>query len=191
MNALHISIPLCPTYDCKLSGRGGRVLSSAIKAKVCQLLPEEELARQVNLSLMITGVVRARSVQQRKIAGEVPFAAQVTGLMQRQRRFLKNRHVDVEAYYRPFITPFVQARGQRGMPLIIDSSPAGRYCQMLVASIGYIRRLIDCLVKGEGVSFFQYKWLHNVSNNFSNYRPASCLDTRSLRWLQYLFKEQR
>ena len=116
---------------------------SAIKVKVCQLLSDEEEARQINLSLMITGIVRSRSVQQRKIAGEVPFAAQVTSLMQRQRRFLMNRHVDVDAYYRPFITPFVQARCQKqAVPLIIDSNPAGRYCQMLMTSIGYHGRAL-------------------------------------------------
>jgi hypothetical protein len=115
---------------------------SGVKAKVCQLLPQEEPARQVNLSLMITGIARARSVQQRKIAGEVPCAAQATSLMQRQRRFLSNEHVDVKAYYRPFILPFVQARSCRALPLIIDSSPAGRYCQMLMTSIGYCRRAL-------------------------------------------------
>jgi hypothetical protein len=115
---------------------------SAIERKVCHLLPQEEPARQTNLSLMITGAVRSRSVQQRKIAGEVPFAAQATSLMQRQRRFLMNHHVDEAAYYRPFITPFVQARSCRALPLIIDSSPAGRYCQMLMTSMGYCRRAL-------------------------------------------------
>lgn len=91
---------------------------------------------------MITGVVRSRSVQQRKIAGEVPLAVQATSLMQRQRRFLMNRRVDVGDYYRPFITPFVQARSKMALPLIIDSSPAGRYCQMLMTSIGYHRRAL-------------------------------------------------
>jgi len=116
---------------------------SAIKTKICRLLPDEEPARQTNLSLMVTGVVRSRSVQQRKIAGEVPFAAQVTSLMQRQRRFLMNERLDVEACYRPFITPFVQARCRHQMvPLIVDSSPAGRYCQALMAGIGYGGRVL-------------------------------------------------
>lgn len=59
---------------------------SAIKARICQVLPSleqsprEEPAHQVNLSLMITGIVCSRSVQQRKIDGEVPFAAQATSL---------------------------------------------------------------------------------------------------------------
>ncbi|MFQ6059503.1 MAG: transposase [Anaerolineae bacterium] len=115
---------------------------SAIKAKVCQVLSGEEPARQANLSLMITGIVRSRSVQQRKVAGEVPFAAQATSLMQRQRRFLMNEHVDAGAYYHPFIAPFVQARSRMALPLIIDSSAAGRYCQMLMVSIGYRRRAL-------------------------------------------------
>jgi hypothetical protein len=54
--------------------------------------------------------------------------------MQRQRRFLMNPAVEVDRFYGPFIHPIVQARRKHMLPLILDSSPAGRYCQMLMAA---------------------------------------------------------
>lgn len=109
----------------------------AVKRRICQTLSNEHRYRVINLSLMVTGVVRSRSVQQSQIAGEVPFSCQDKSLMQRQRRFLMNAVVEVDRFYGPFIHPFLQARRKHMLPLILDSSPAGRYCQMLMAACAY------------------------------------------------------
>ena len=109
----------------------------AVKRRICQTLLDEHRYRVTNLSLMVTGVVRSRSVQQSQVASEVPFSCQDKSLMQRQRRFLMNPAVEVDRFYGPFIRPFVQARRKHVLPLILDSSPAGRYCQMPMAACGY------------------------------------------------------
>lgn len=105
-------------------------------------LPEEHRYRLNTLSLMITGVVRARSVQQSQVASEVPLRTQDRSFVQRQRRFVKNEAVGVDDYYAPFIRPFIQAHRRHLLPLILDGSPAGRRCQMLMASCGYQGRAL-------------------------------------------------
>ena len=114
----------------------------AVKGRICQTLQDEHHYRVTNLSLMITGVVRSRSVQQTQVAGEVPLRCQDKSFVQRQRRFLMNSSVEVDRFYSPFIRPFVWAHRRHMLPLILDSSPAGRHCQMLIAACGYQSRAL-------------------------------------------------
>ena len=116
----------------------------AIRQRVTNTLQlsEEHRYRLDTLSLMLTGVVRARSVQQSLVAGEVPLRSQDRSFVQRQRRFVQNDAVVVEDYYAPFIWPFPQAHRRHMLPVILDSSPAGRHCQMLMASCGYQGRAL-------------------------------------------------
>ena len=113
-----------------------------VKHRVCQNLQDEHLSRITNLALMITGVVRSRSVQQTQVAGEVPLRCQDKSFVQRQRRFLMNPGVEVDRFYSPFIRPFLWARRRHMLPLILDSSPAGCHCQMLMAACGYQSRAL-------------------------------------------------
>jgi hypothetical protein len=114
----------------------------SVKHRVYQNLREEHHNRVTNLALMITGVVRSRSVQQTQVAGEVPLRSQDKSFVQRQRRFLMNPGVEIDRFYSPFIRPFVWARRRHMLPLILDSSPAGCHCQMLMAACGYQSRAL-------------------------------------------------
>jgi hypothetical protein len=114
----------------------------AVKRRICQTLQDEHHYRVTNLSLMITGVVRSRSVQQTQVAGEVPLRCQDKSFVQRQRRFLMNPAVEPDRFYAPFIRPFMQARQRHMLPLILDSSSAGRHCQVLMAACGCQRRAL-------------------------------------------------
>jgi len=114
----------------------------AVKRRICQTLPDEHRYRVANPSLMVTGVVRSRSVQQSQVAGEMPLTCQDKSLVQRRRRFLMNSAVKIDRFYGPFICPFMQARDQHMLPLILDGSPAGRHCQMLMAAGGYQHRAL-------------------------------------------------
>ena len=114
----------------------------AVKRQICQTLQDEHRYRVTNLSLMITGVVRSRSVQQTQVAGEVPLHCQDKSFVQRQRRFLMNSGVEIDRFYPAFIRPFVWAHQRHMLPLILDSSPAGRHCQMLMAACGYQHRAL-------------------------------------------------
>jgi len=104
-----------------------------------------------NLSLMVSAIVKAKDLTQSAIAAEMPLNAQDTSLCQRQRRWLKNDNVSIRACYEPIIKPFIQAASQRTLPLILDTTSAGRDCHLLTASIGYYKRALPVAwTGGEG-----------------------------------------
>jgi hypothetical protein len=114
----------------------------AVKDRVCQMLPGTDTYQTTNVSLMLTGLVRSRSVHQKSIASEVPLRTQDRSFEQRQRRFLKNEKVQADTLYAPFIRPFLQARKGHMIPIILDGSAAGYHCQMLMAAVGYQHRAL-------------------------------------------------
>lgn len=95
-----------------------------------------------NLSLMVSAIVSADDLSQSAIAAEMPLYAQQTSLNQRQRRWLMNERVPRRDCYGPLIQPFVRAASEGTLPLILDTTGAGRGCHLLVASIGYQRRAL-------------------------------------------------
>jgi hypothetical protein len=95
----------------------------------------------INLSLMVSAIVKAKDLSQHAIAAEMPLAAQDTSLAQRQRRWLMNEQVDVGACYEPIVYPFLQAMGRAStLPLILDTTPTGFNCRTLTLAVGYQRR---------------------------------------------------
>ena len=117
----------------------------AVSAKLSELLSEawdECPTRLINLSLMVSATVKAKDLTQAAIAAEMPLPAQDTSLAQRQRRWLMNEAVSQETYYQPIIEPFVQAMSAATVPLILDTTDAGRYCRTLTVALGYQRRAL-------------------------------------------------
>ena len=97
----------------------------AVKTKLRQLLPElwaECESRMTNLSLMVSAIPQAKELTQSAIAAEMPLAAQDTSLVQRQRRWVKNEQLDERLYYRPLISPFLQALSRSIAPIILDTT---------------------------------------------------------------------
>lgn len=87
----------------------------AIKKKLRQLLPQQWAeceTRMVNLSLLVSAIPKAKELTQPALAAEMPVEAQETSLVQRQRRWVKNEHIDERDYYQPLIQPFLQALSQ-------------------------------------------------------------------------------
>lgn len=117
----------------------------AVKMKVRQLLPEQWAAgesRMINLSLLISAIVKAKDLTQHALAAEMPVAAQDTSLAQRQRRWLLNEQVDEQAIYEPIIRPFLQALSKRTIALLLDTTAAGRDCHLLTVAVGYHQRAL-------------------------------------------------
>lgn len=118
---------------------------NAVKEKIGQEQRElwsEYPEWMTNLSLMVSAIVGADDLSQSAIAAEMPLAAQQTSLNQRQRRWLMNERVSQCDGYGPFIRPFVEAASAGTLPLILDTTDAGRNCHLLMASIGYQRRAL-------------------------------------------------
>lgn len=117
----------------------------AVKTKLSQALPEFWRSNpewMTNLSLLVSAIVKADDLTQSAIAAEMPLAAQETSLCQRQRRWLKSEQVAIRACYEPLVRPFIQAASQRTVPLILDTTSAGRGCHLLTAAIGYHHRAV-------------------------------------------------
>lgn len=126
----------------------------AVKTKLSQELPEfwqEHPEWMTNLSLMVSAIVKADDLTQSAIAAEMPLPAQETSLCQRQRRWLMNEHVAIRDCYEPIIRRFIDAASQRTLPLILDTTSAGRGCHLLTAAIGYHQRAVPIAwMGGEG-----------------------------------------
>lgn len=118
----------------------------AVKDKLRQQLPElwaECESRMINLSLMVSAIVKAKDLTQHAMAAEMPLPAQDTSLAQRQRRWLMNEQVDIGVCYEPIIYPFLQAMGRaKTLPLILDTTPTGVNCRTLTLAVGYQRRAL-------------------------------------------------
>jgi hypothetical protein len=118
----------------------------AVKDKLRQQLPgqwAECESRMINLSLMVSAIVKAKDLTQHAVAAEMPLAAQDTSLAQRQRRWTMNEQVDICACYKPLVYPFLQAMGRAStLPLILDTTPAGANCRTLTLAVGYQRRAV-------------------------------------------------
>lgn len=117
----------------------------AVKVKLRQLLPElwdECGSRMINLSLMVSAIVKAKDLTQHAIAAEMPLPAQDTSLAQRQRRWLMNEKVYERACYEPIIKPFLQAMSKATLPLILDTTASGVNCHTLTVAVGYHQRAL-------------------------------------------------
>lgn len=123
----------------------------AVKTKLSQELPEqweENSDWMTNLSLLVSAIVKAKDLTQSAIAAEMPLSAQETSLCQRQRRWLMNETMTIRACYEPIVRPFIQAASQRTVPLILDTTSAGRNCHLLTAAIGYHHRAVPVAWEG-------------------------------------------
>lgn len=127
---------------------------NAIKTKLRQLLPDawaECESRMINLSLLVSAIPKAKDLTQSALAAEMPLPAQETSLIQRQRRWTKNEQVNERALYQPIIKPFLQAKSRATVPLIVDTTDAGRNCHLLTVAVGYQRRALPVVWQaGEG-----------------------------------------
>jgi hypothetical protein len=100
------------------------------------------LENQMTLAMMITGILRGRSGQLRKMANAVQYNGKKESLIDRFRRFVRNEHVKVEVEYLPFGQRLLKALGQGPIVLMIDSTKLGGHCLCLMVSVYYKSRAI-------------------------------------------------
>jgi hypothetical protein len=98
------------------------------------------LENQMTLAMMITGILRGRSGQLRKMANAVQYNSKKESLIDRFRRFVRNQHVKVEVEYLPFGQRLLKAFGQGPIVLMIDSTKLGGHCLCLMVSVYYKSR---------------------------------------------------
>lgn len=105
-------------------------------------LPEMMVEHQLTLAMLVTGILRERSGQLKKIARGVQYDHKKESLVERFRRFVRNKHIQVEVEYAPFGQRIVQAVGAGPLVMLIDSSKMGGQCLCLMLSVYYKSRAL-------------------------------------------------
>ena len=100
------------------------------------------LENQMTLAMLITGMLRGRSGQLRKIANAVQYNGKKESLIDRFRRFVRNHNLEVAVEYAPFGQRLLKAVGQGPIVLMIDSTKLGGQCLCLMVSVYYKSRAL-------------------------------------------------
>jgi hypothetical protein len=121
--------------------------------KLYPFTPTGNLARRMNtLAYLISGMVGARHVHLRRVAGQVPDGTKKESRIKRFARWLGNERIEAEVYFVPFIEDLLVSVSQGPLVLAIDGSDVGRGCITLMVSLIYQRRALPLawvVVKGK------------------------------------------
>ena len=115
-------------------------LYTRVFTKLRAVHPEPHLKRIANWVWVIVGLTRSvsQSVHLSQIAQHIPSEAQAAGRIAQVRRWLKNKFINVPAFYRPLITEAVQAWADKDVFVILDG----------------------CIVNHEALQFFRLSLSH-------------------------------
>lgn len=115
-----------------------RVVLRHLRNQLVRMLPENQLT----LAMLITGLLRGRNGQLRKIANAVQYDGKKESLIDRFRRFVRNPNIEVEVEYTPFTDRIIKAIGQGPVVVMIDSTKMGGQCLCLMVSVYYKSRAL-------------------------------------------------
>ncbi len=112
--------------------------------KIESLLPTQDVRRQRNFARILYGIYKAQSVHLSKIARKLAGKSQKLSKVKRIDRFLENKHVKPDEWYKASAEAVLQGIHDAGgmIRLIIDGSKVGFSCQLLMVSVAYRRRSI-------------------------------------------------
>lgn len=112
--------------------------------QILQLCPGERITRLRNLTWLIVGIYRSKSVHLSKIALKIPGDAKTLSIVQRLSRFLQNPAVRVREWYEPIARDMVQymANTVGEIRLIADGTKVGFGHQLLMVAIAFRRRSV-------------------------------------------------
>ena len=112
--------------------------------RILQLYPGLRVTQQRNLTWMLVGIYRSRSVQLHRIASKIPGMAKLTSVVARLMRFVNNHALDVRALYEPIARDWLefQARTTGRIRLVMDASKVSSAHQLLMVAILFRRRAV-------------------------------------------------
>lgn len=128
--------------------RGRRNMSDAARlyrvvfSHIRDYLPTMLVENLITLAMMVTGILRGRSGQFRKMADGVQYKGKKESLIDRFRRFVRNRNIEVEVGYAPFGQKLLRAIERGPIILMIDSTKLGGRCLCLMVSVYYKSRAV-------------------------------------------------
>lgn len=117
-------------------------LHNVILSHLLKLLPDMLEDNRLTLAMMITGLLRGRNGQLKKIARAVSYAHKKESLVERFRRLVKNDKIVPQIEYNPFVRLTLAALSKEKLVLMIDSTKIGGDCLCLMVSVYYKSRAL-------------------------------------------------
>jgi len=114
-----------------------------VKQEIKRMLPDMLPTNRRTLAMMVTGILRSGDGRLSKIAGKVCYHYKVKSLVERFRRLVRNKNIDVSIEYGPFAEQIFDAlRKQEEIILLIDTTKLGRETICLMVSAYYCGRAL-------------------------------------------------
>jgi len=107
-----------------------------------QLRPGERTTRLRNMTWLLVGLYKSRSVHLSKVAEKIPGSATLPSLTRRVMRFLDNPALRVRTWYEPIAKAIIHNLCHGVIRLIVDGSKVGFGHQLLIVAIAYRKRSI-------------------------------------------------
>lgn len=118
-------------------------LYSILHARLLPILTEACDSQLLNMIWLMMGLYNGRSVHLTRIASRIPSAARKVSTVERMRRFLSNKAVDVRRWYGPVARHLIRCAAAGGqVHLVIDSSRVGFSAQLMMVGLAYGRRCV-------------------------------------------------
>ena len=90
---------------------------------ICKYLPDLRFEHRLTLAQMVAGIIRSGKVQLRQIARKLAYPGKKSSLVNKFRRFLRNKHIDVEVNFLPFVELILDSfRDDEKIILSLDSA---------------------------------------------------------------------
>ena len=164
---------------------------------VTDALPDLRVEHRKTLAQMITGVLRAGNVQFHQIARKLRDPGKKSSLINRFRRFVKNKNIKVDMMFLPFAEMILASlKDEEEITLIIDGSRVGGNCICLMLSVYYNGRALPlCWLaykgkKGHSSSELQLQLLEMASDLLPEGKKITLLgdgefdSAAVIKWLQ-------
>ena len=110
------------------------------KQRLLQIRPTERKTRLENMTWLLVGLYKSRTVHLSKIAEKIPGKATLPSLTRRLMRFLDNPAVHVRAWYEPVAKGIIQRLAAVEIRLLVDGTKVGFGHQLLIVTIAYRKR---------------------------------------------------
>ena len=173
------------------------VLYEVVFKLVYECMPDLRLEHRITLSQLITGILRGANVQLHQVARKLRYKGKKTSLIDKFRRFLRNKKIKVEGLFLPFVEMIIEAlKEQEEIILIIDTTKVGGNCMCLMLSVYYKGRALPlCWLaykgkKGHSSSQLQLELLEMIFKMLPNNKKITLLgdgefdSAEVIKWLE-------
>jgi hypothetical protein len=117
-------------------------LYQVILNTLAQTQPNMLAENRSTLAMLLTGMLRSKSGQLDHMARTVRYAFNRPSLVERFRRFVRNKNIVVGVEFNPFVLLYLAALNQQRLVLMIDSTKIGGNCVCLMISVYYKSRAL-------------------------------------------------